>query len=225
MSDAEYFDWSGRYCAMFRADPERAAPMLHEWRGVFVTGGYSAAELHTALNAMAAAPPETDWQHLRAITSHLRQARTIQRKAQISDAQRRAESMGDCMLCGSSGYVVVPHPVCVTNDGRYEAYRSGPSRGVLYELAVYCRCALGEWLEGKHADYWIRKRKERGEELEEDRRAAWNIDRYERFNPDWKLQLAQLDDFEARLRVAETRAKASASERVRMFARALAVPK
>lgn len=204
MTKEDYAAWCLRYCNIFLQDTARLAPTLAEWGNVFMSGRFTIEELNAALSAMAANPPDDRWQHLRKLTNLVRESRIIERRAEATDAERKAEQFGECTLCKSTGFVTVPDQRCVSDDGRFVPYRvAGDGVGTMYEISVYCSCGLGRYVDSHQEDYWSRKSKERGKDLR-----PWTLQRYEQFNRNWKQMLEEHKEFEASLARQEMKDKA-----------------
>jgi hypothetical protein len=220
VSDEEFMKWAARYCAIFLQDVAKIAPTLGEWRLVFADDRFTYDELNNALSSIAKNAPEDRWQHLRRLTNAVRESRMIERRAELTETEKRAEQHGECTLCKGSGYVTVPNPKCINDHGQFVPYRNtGGGNGVYYECAVYCRCGLGRFLDDNQAAYWDRKAKERGRECR-----PMDLEKYERFNPNWRAQMAEREAFEHRLVTVEAKAKQQPREMLRIMAESMRMP-
>jgi hypothetical protein len=174
MTRDEFDLWAIDYCNLFRLKPESLIGTLETWFEAFDANHCTTNELKLALAAMRRNPPEYDREHFRVLSLHVRHLRAEQSAAMVRAAsQPKEEEYGICDLCGSTGWVTVPHPRCV---------REGDFWPPHYELAVYCRCGLGRWFYDNHSDMREAMRRQ-------GRTPGVSIDVYEAWNPKWREQL------------------------------------
>lgn len=131
-----YGNWIDRHARAFGLDRDSDKEMLGEWASVFSSDGYTPDELDAATTAMLSNPPRFRNEHLLAIHRSV--------KASRRPRQPIAEDyIGECVLCGNTAFVVVPHPAYVVN------FEWIPPR---YTAAVLCSCGLGRWMEPRLND-------------------------------------------------------------------------
>ena len=217
LTDAEFDKWSTRYCAVFNQKPEWVLNMMLEWRRVFRVGRFTYAELTNALDTMAMSPPaEYEKEPIRRLSAIVHASRANCRKEEKAKTEAYEDRHGKCNTC-SYGRVTVPHPSCISHDGGFVKSDVGAGP-VYYELAVYCSCGLGRFLDNEEEPYWQRKSKERGREIR-----PWTLERYEKFNPHWREQIAEKSAFEQALVIAQGR-RANPRQIVADVAKATVLP-
>ena len=126
--------------------------------------------------------------HLSAIQRALREVRALDQDRLDQRVQEQESRLGTCVICGSSGYVSVPHPKHVEN-GEWRPVRMcrGGSGPTYYTCAVLCSCARGRWKADHQAEGW----------------RQMTLEQYHGSNPDWRQQLEE--------RAEERRAEATAT--------------
>lgn len=170
MTRNEYIEWARKHGVRFGFLDNDLA-MLGEWFEVFSLD--TLANLREASNRLLRRPPGFPREHLAALLDALRVL-----KAERFDAETRdlADDRGTCDRCGGSGRVVVPHPKSIRKGEWVPLQRTSSGRANYYTAAVACRCSLGRW------------------HIEHNKRSLLPLDEYEEINPNWRLQLAAVED-------------------------------
>lgn len=166
----EWFNvWCLRHANVFGIANANGLAMIASWEDLFAAAGYSAADLNDATDWLAThAPPKFLNEHLGAITNRIRDRKAVDGRRESLEVHDR----GSCTTCGGTGHVTVPHPGGVV-DGEWVPQRFARGGATYYTVAVYCRCALGRWFEGRH----------------DNDEKTWNLDRYEPRNPRWRVHM------------------------------------
>jgi hypothetical protein len=137
MSIQGYVEWAERYATLFGFDRDTDVRMLAAWEQVFDVGRVSAGELEAATQAVAQKAPRFRSDHLLALQGAIRDARLANWRAEREREEAMVEEMR-CVLCGWTGWVVVPHPGCI-EDGVWMPHRGDG----YYTAAVLCVCTRG----------------------------------------------------------------------------------
>lgn len=131
----EWLAWCERHGTLFSLVSEADAALLREWASILTGEGFSPAELDEATTHIAVnGPPAWRRDHLSRLVSRVRERRRAQ--ALAGREQQERGPAPDCLLCGLSGWVVVPSLRALAANRWATA-------------AVCCKCPLGLWLQ-KH---------------------------------------------------------------------------
>lgn len=131
----EFNGWVDRHAPIFMMNSDADLRTFAAWFNLFVSCGYTLADLNAATDAMALAPPPDKWGQLEAIHRYARRAATGRRQVEKQNAT--APSV-DCLLCRGTGYAMIPHPNYIdAND----------PLGFTALSRALCWCERGRWTE------------------------------------------------------------------------------
>jgi len=187
MTDSEWDAWSAKHQLTFGLNSEKDFAMIDAWREAFERRGYTAAELTDATVWMAGnEPPVWRSEHLARIHKRIEWARLAAYRKEQEATTAEAE-FDRCRLCGSTGFVVVPHLKFV---------RDGIWAPPFYTYAVACHCRKG---------LRVYERLTQASVDNERCRPIVSIGDYEMANPYWQRQMGDQHETQA----AENRAAAA----------------
>lgn len=170
-------DWATRHATIFGLDAERMKTVL-SWEPLFMAAGYTMAELNGTTDWLAMNAPPKFWpEHLPAITGRIRDLRAVEYRTEVDPLADR----GTCTTCGGTGRVVVPHVAGIV-EGRWVPIAAVAGRPQRYTMAVWCRCALGKWVEARSGRAL--------ENMATREMRPMGLDEYEGTNPRWRVQMA-----------------------------------
>lgn len=167
----EFDSWANRHATMFGMLKPEERDMIRSWRPIFISCGYTFAELRYATEMIARSPPKFRGQHLEQVHTTIGELR----KKSIDEeagAWSAIDTFEACRSCKGYGWVVVPHPRFVSN-GEWT-----PSPGKSYKLTVNvaCSCESGRRIAGAHQ-----------------RKRPMGLEEYESRNPEWRTQVAEYE--------------------------------
>jgi hypothetical protein len=179
MTRAEYGDWSKRHALVFGFTEQQGA-MVASWFEIFRGFGYTQTELRAATLTLASAPPEYPSQHLAGVQRVIGAARReadLRERISLAVPGPAEGEIGECVLCGNGGHVVVPHPRFVRN-GRY--YQSATN------CLVICTCTFGRRAVEKYEQMPAEYRDTHGREM--------TLTEYQRIVPGWRAIRDEYED-------------------------------
>lgn len=135
MNDADWISWSLTHCERFALRSEADCAMVSHWREHL--GQFSPAELDLASRELLKDPPGYRDQHVAGLLRILAGKRAEMSRS-YAGQQDDLFAPTRCSACGSTGWVIVPHPSCIVH-GEIVA---GPA-GYVATFAVSCSCAVG----------------------------------------------------------------------------------
>ena len=165
----EYEAWASRHAGIFGLLKAEERQMLQLWRPIFLSCGYTAAELRYATEMIARDPPKYRGEHLDRIHSVIGQLR---KKSTDDEAESLAaiEEFEKCKNCGDLGWVFVPNPKYLSS-GEWTPY---PGTSHKPTAVVTCSCNIGQRVSSTHQ-----------------KKQPMGLEKYEERNPDWRQQVAE----------------------------------
>lgn len=158
-------DWTKHHAMLFALLSDAEERMLREWAVLLGLRGWSAEELWEASEWLCRHDPP---RYRSAHLKALEDRLPIVRADKARQARPPEDARGVCIDCRGDGLVSVPNP------------RDDPlGRGLFYTMVVACHCALGRWKQ-QHSF---------------GQKGILDIAQYEAAYPDWRLRLAQHDQY------------------------------
>lgn len=164
---AEFEQWASQHTSLFRFVKQEDRAMVRMWLPIFVSHGYTLAELIYATEVMTRNPPKYPSDHLKCIRGIIGAFRK-----KLSDEEQSAwdaiDQFETCKDCQNTGWASVPH-LRFVSSGSWDCYP-----GAFYKptQVVTCSCKMGRRIDATHIG------KPRPMALEQ----------YEERNPDWRHQ-------------------------------------
>ncbi len=192
-----YLEWVSAYLAANDANTAPNQAMLKTWWPAFAAMVAEPAELHRAIYDVLALTnrPIRTADHFSAIRTSILSRRAENAKSNVADYSQ--QDRGQCVLCGNTGIIVVPHPRHCSGEGWRPVYttsgkESYPTAGVL------CSCSTG-------------RRAAQLQASKDEHQRAMTIETYEiTTNGHWREQMAQRREAERTIREVEASCDARA---------------
>lgn len=172
MAEPWFVTWAEKHALTFAMNDDAFLQTLLSWEDLFAAAGYSREDLASATTALATSGVQLQrWDHLAAITKHVRERKAVERRDAPPDDPR-----GKCATCEGTGFVVVPHPEGVV-EGEWVPQKVARGGATYYTVAVHCHCPLGRWFHGRRTGAGSKYQ------------GTWTLAAYEEKNPRWRVQI------------------------------------
>lgn len=173
-----YLEWVSKYLVANEANTAPNQAMLKTWWRGFDAMRATAAELDRSIFDVLAlnSRPIRMADHFSLIRAEIVRRRSEAAKTAIANYSEK--DLGQCVLCGGSGTVSVPHHRFATGE-RWRPYYSTGKKEIFPTVGVVCSCDAG-------------RRIVACQQSNEDHKKQMTLDHYENFvNGNWREQLAE----------------------------------